>query len=104
MMNVEGLNPIGDIYTNGGNTIMDLKELPYYDAEPYDFGDAKSFDRYISDLERIVRNSFEYRQFIAYLRNIEGMNECAVLENVTNKAESKVRIEIHHSYYSSFES
>ena len=82
MINIEALNPIDNIYTNNGITILDIKELPYYDAEPYDFNDTKSFEHYISDLERIVRNSFEYRQFINYLRNIEGMNECAVLENL----------------------
>ena len=103
MMNVEALNPIQDTYTNNSNTILDLKELPYYDAEPYDFNDSKSFDHYISDLERIVRNSFEYRHFISFLRNIQGMNECAVLENVTNKAESKVRIEIHHSPFTLYD-
>ena len=54
-----GLNPIDNIYTNNGNTILDIKELPYYDADPYDFNDPKSFDHYISDLERIVPYSIE---------------------------------------------
>lgn len=103
MMNVEGLNPIENIYTDGGMSIMEIKELPYFDAEPYDFNDSKSFEHYISDLERIVRQSFEYRQFIGYLRNVEGMNECAMLNNVTNKAESKVRIEIHHSPFTLYD-
>ena len=103
MMNVEGLNPIENIYTDGGMSIMEIKELPYFDAEPYDFNDSKSFEHYISDLERIVRQSFEYRQLIGYLRNIEGMNECAMLDNVTNKAESKVRIEIHHSPFTLYD-
>ena len=103
MMNVEGLNPIENIYTDGGMSIMEIKELPYFDAEPYDFNDSKSFEHYISDLERIVRQSFEYRQFIGYLRNVEGMNECAMLDNVTNKAESKVRIEIHHSPFTLYD-
>lgn len=103
MMNVEGLNPIDNIYTDGGKSILDIKELPYYDTEQYDFNNPKSFDHFISDLERIVRNSFEYRQFISYLRNIEGMNECAVLNNVENKAESKIRIEIHHSPFTLYD-
>ena len=59
MMNVEGLNPIENIYTDGGMSIMEIKELPYFDAEPYDFNDSKSFEHYISDLDRIVRQSFE---------------------------------------------
>jgi hypothetical protein len=103
MINVEALNPIDNIYTNDGTSIIDIKELPYFDAEPYDFNDPKSFDKYISDLERIVRTSFEYRQFINYLRNIEGMNECAVLDNVVNKAETNVRIEIHHSPFTLYD-
>lgn len=97
MINVEALNPIDNIYTDGGSSIMDIKELPYYDEEPYDFNDPKSFDHYISDLERIVRNSFEYRTIIGYLKTVEGMNECAVFNGVVSKPGSKVKIEIHHS-------
>ena len=41
MMNVEALNPIDNIYTNNGTTIWDINELPYYDAEPYDFNGHK---------------------------------------------------------------
>lgn len=103
MMNIEALNPIDNIYTDGGKSIFEIKELPYFDEEPYDLNDSKSFDKYIADLERIVRNSFEYRQFISYLKNIEGMNECAVLENVVNKAESKIGIELHHSPFTLYD-
>ena len=103
MINVEALNPIDNIYTNGGTSIMDIKELPYYDDEPYDFNDPKSFDHYISDLERIVRNSFEYRTIIGYLKSVEGMNECAIFDGVTSKPGSKIRIEIHHSPFTLYD-
>lgn len=103
MINVEALNPIENIYVDGGKSIIDIKELPTFDDQPYDFNDSKSFDKYISDLERIIRNSFEYRQLISYLKNTEGMNECAVLDNVTSRAESKVKIELHHSPFTLYD-
>lgn len=97
MMNVEAINPLDHVYTNNGSTIMEIKELPYYEEDQYDFSDSKSFNKYISDLERVVRNSIEYRTLINYLKNMEGMNKCSILENVSNANESKVKIEIHHS-------
>lgn len=103
MINVENINPIDRIYTNDQISIININELPYFDLEQYDFNDSKSFAKYISDLERIVRNSFEYRQFIYYLRNTEGMSECSVLENVSNKSNAQIKIEIHHSPFTLYD-
>lgn len=97
MTNVELLNKTEANFLDGGYTTIDLVDLPYFDDESYDFLDEKDFSKYISDLETIVRRSFEYRQLIAYLRNTEGMDECAFLENVSAKDNAKVRIEIHHA-------
>jgi len=104
MINVEAMNKIDNIYTDGGESIININELPDYDEEPYDLSNPKSFDKYIDNLERIVRNSFEYRRFIGYLKGIEGMTECAVLENVSsNRMGSKVKIEIHHSPFTLYD-
>lgn len=97
MMNVELMNTPENIYTDGGSTILDINELPYFDEFQYDFMDEKSFKRYISDIERMVRNSREYRKFISYLKYTEGMSECSFEEGVSCADNSKVRIEIHHS-------
>ena len=97
MINPEMINKVDSYYTDGGNTILDIKSLPYFDDDIYDLCDEKSYKKYMSDLERIVRNSFEYRQLIGYLRNTDGMNICSFLDNVTNVDNNKVKIEIHHS-------
>lgn len=97
MMNVECLNTVSNTYTDGEISILDLPSLQYFENEQYDFTDDKDFKHYISDLERIVRTSFEYRQLINYLKNCEGMNVCSFLENATSKDNTKVKIEIHHS-------
>lgn len=97
MINVECMTPIENTYTDGEISIIDIPEMAYFDEEPYDFLDEKDLSHFISDLERIVRNSFEYRQLISYLKNTEGMDVCSFLENVTSRDNTKVRIEIHHS-------
>lgn len=97
MTNPELLNKAENIYEDGGKTILDINSLPYFDAVQYDILDDKDFAKYIKDLERTVRNSFEYRQLISYLKNTEGMDVCSFLENVTSRDNTKVKIEIHHS-------
>lgn len=97
MINPEMINKVNDIYADGENTILDIQSVPYFDKVQYDLLDDKSFKKYIADLERTVRNSFEYRSLISYLRNTEGMNTCSFLENVSNVDNNKIKIEIHHS-------
>lgn len=71
--------------------------VPDCDFEAYDLDDEKDFKRYLSDVEKEVRGSFEYRQFIAYLRNYMDMNKCSFLENAVYSPENHaIRIEIHH--------
>lgn len=97
MIDVGFINKPERIYEDGGSSTVNLNQVPVFDEEQYDLSDEKDFKYFISDLERIVRNSFEYRWMMNYLKNTEGMDECAVLENVTSRNDSKVRIEIHHS-------
>ena len=97
MMNVECMNRVDNIYSNNGMTIIDIPSLSFFEEEQYDLNDDKDFKHYIADLERVVRNSFEYRIFISYLKNTEGMDVCSFLENVTSRNNPKVRTEIHHS-------
>ena len=97
MINPEMINKVNDIDSDGGQSIIELNNVPYFDKMPYDLLEEKSFKKYMSDLERSVRNSFEYRELIAYLKNTEGMDVCSVLDNVTSRDNTKVKIEIHHS-------
>lgn len=72
--------------------IVNVNELS---MESYDFNDEKDFGKFIQDCKRIVRRSFEYRQFINELKNKDGMNKCAFL-HVSGEENPSVKIEIHH--------
>ena len=97
MINSEGLNKIENTYADGKTSTININEMPYFDKEQYDFFDEKDFGKYIQDIERSVRMSFEYRQLISYLKNTEAMNTCTFLENLVQMPDSKIKIEIHHS-------
>lgn len=73
------------------------QDVPYIDVEDYDMFDDKDRERYINDLERHVRSSFEYRSMVNYLREYMNMNSCAFIPAVSNDTSRKIKIEIHHS-------
>ena len=96
MLNPEYLNKVENTYKDNSQSILEIPELTYFDGEQYDIYDSKDYARFIADIERVVRTSYEYRKFIAELRYNEGMNVCSILENVTNVDSNKIKIEIHH--------
>lgn len=99
-----GHQSIKDIETNDDIMVIKLEDIPEYDIEDYDLMDEKDREKYLKDLERIVRNSFEYRRFISYLRENMDMDSCAYMENVSNKDNNfKVKIEIHHSPFTLYD-
>lgn len=55
-------------------------------------------NRIIKRIERIVRSSMEYRDYIQFLRDYMNMKSCAFFQGITNDGaeNKKVRIEVHH--------
>ena len=86
---------------NLGNVINITNLNDFEDFGAYDLNDDKDFKKYIKDIERVIRQSFEYKIFIRYLRENFGMNRCAFL-NVDNET-SGVQCEIHHYPFSLFD-
>lgn len=75
-------------------------EIPVCDFECYCLEDEKSYKHYIDDIEKSVRRSFEYRRFIAYIRDYMQMNQCAFIQGVDNTETFDIKIEIHHYPFS----
>lgn len=78
------------------NNIIVIDEIPPYDIEDYDIFDEKDFAKFVSDVEKTARDSFEYHEFITYLREYMDMNKCSFFENVNNINSFKIKIHIHH--------
>lgn len=76
--------------------IIKIREIPTFEFQIYNLEDDKEYEHYIKDIEIQVRRSFEYRQFIKYLRENMNMNKCAFLKGVSNEEFFDIKIEIHH--------
>lgn len=90
-------NSMMSIPVNEVDVIKISENVPDFEFEDYDLMDDKDREKYIADLERHVRSSFEYRQMVQYLREYMNMNSCAFIPNISNETSRRVRIEIHHS-------
>lgn len=59
------------------------------------FEDRKSFMKFLFTTERIIRQSFEYEEYISHLKHRCGLNYCGVHPN--QKSGDGFRIELHHT-------
>ena len=80
-------------YYNGA---IVLDDVPPFDEDEFDIYDDKDFKKYINEIEKVCRTSFEYESFVSYLREYMDMNKCSFFKNVSNKDTFKIRIELHH--------
>lgn len=77
-------------------TILKIHNVQEYNLRDYDLLDQKDFKKYMTRLENIIRNSYEYKQMVNYLKENLDMNKCSFYENVSNKDNYKIKIHIHH--------
>ena len=82
---------------NTNTQILISPDIPMYSVNDYDLYDEKDRKKYIEDVKRDVRSSYEYHAMVAFLKENMDMRRCSFLENVENYGNGcKVRIELHH--------
>lgn len=81
--------------TNLSNQI-NIKEIPVFDFEVYNLDDDKDYEKYVKDIEKEVRRSYEYRGFVRYLHDNMDMNKCSFIKGVSNSESYDIKIELHH--------
>lgn len=88
--------------TNNNNHIK-IEILPDFETQEYDIYDEKDFKKFISDVEKDVRGSFEYQKAIRYIKENMDMNEDIFFESIRPNKESKVHIEAHHTPFTLYD-
>lgn len=74
-----------------------------FDKPSYIMYNEKTRSKFIKSVEKIIRSSLEYREFISYLRAELGMNFCMFFNNVSRDDIKNIGIEIHHIPFSLFD-
>lgn len=68
--------------------------------------DEKKMFSFIEGVKRIVRSSFEYKEYVDFLKNFKDMRYCSFFNNIknydysNNKYKRNIKIEIHHEPFS----
>ena len=60
-------------------------------------------EKFIKNIERIIRSSDEYRTYIKFLKEYVDMTKCAFFNGITSVDKRKIHIEIHHAPLTLFE-
>lgn len=76
--------------------IITIDEKPDFPDFEYDLMDEKDYKKYMKDLERTIRSTFEYRNMVSFLRDNMDMDQCAFYENVNNRETFRIQIHLHH--------
>lgn len=66
----------------------------------------KDRDKFIKRVEKIIRSSNEYRDYMHFLKEHIGLDKCIFFQNVTNGGENKrsrISIEIHHEPFTLYD-
>ena len=90
-------NPKNVLEIDDSTSIHSIEVLgvPEYEIPDYDLTDQKQFMKYLFNIEKECRKSFEYKQLMRFLKDYGGMNKDSFLENVG--MDDGAHIEIHHS-------
>lgn len=96
--------PVIENYYDDGGLDRLLKKIT--NIEKPSTGIAITTDKerkdFIKVVEKIIRASQEYREYIKYLKENIDMNHCSFFTNVNNIRSNKVKIEIHHHPFDLF--
>lgn len=84
------------------NTEIKLNDIPEFDYLTWDLDNEKDFRKYIQTIEREIRQSYEYKEFIHYIIDNYGMSQCSFLK-VSSTDEIDVHTEIHHSPFTLYD-
>ena len=59
--------------------------------------------KFIKYIEKMVRGSYEYKEYIAYLTGVCEMNFCSAFQNLDKQSVRKLSLEIHHEPFTLFD-
>ena len=65
--------------------------------------DEKTRTKFIKKIERAVRSSLEYREYISFLKSEIDMNSCLFYKDIDRKELENIRIEIHHDPFTLYD-
>ena len=95
--------PTISLYTETAPEEMLFLPTELYERDPVLLVTDKDRAAFIKSIEKMVRNSYEYKEYIEYLVNSQQMNVCSAFGNVAKDLARNIRLEIHHEPFTLFD-
>lgn len=89
-------NPGSNYQTPEAISQIDIDFVPDFDICDYNLSNPKELFKFLKRVEKVCRSSYEYREFINFLRDYGDMNQCSFMKYITNAEDRGIKIEIHH--------
>jgi hypothetical protein len=84
-------------------TTHKMKHIDAFDRDYVIFSD-KDRIKFIKTVEKVIRSSMEYKEYIKYLKDVIDMTKCSFFTNINSEnAKKKISIEIHHEPFTLFD-
>lgn len=85
----------------GKRTInINIEEFP--ERPQYNFKTNKDRVKFIKYVETMIRSSYEYKEYMKFLKTRMDYNKCAILNGIRNENGKRYSIEIHHEPFNLF--
>lgn len=63
----------------------------------------KDKHKFIQRVEKVVRSSLEYRDYINFLKEHVGLDSCVFFQNVESGKKSRISVELHHEPFTLYD-
>lgn len=74
-----------------------------YERDPLTLVTEKDKVAFIKSVEKMVRGSYEYKEYISYLVNAQQMNICSAFEGVSKTLARNIKLEMHHEPFTLYD-
>ena len=75
----------------------------FYERDPLTLVTDKDKVAFFKSVEKMVRGSYEYKEYIGYLINSQQMNVCSAFDNLGKDLARSIRLEIHHEPFTLYD-
>ena len=84
------------IASKNKDTVIKIDNVPEFDYLIWDLDNEKDLRKYFFNIEKEIRQSYEYKEMIQYIKDNYDMDRCSFIK-VSSSDEIDVHIEVHHS-------
>ena len=84
------------ISSKNKDTVIQIDNVPEFDYLIWDLDNEKDLRKYFFAIEKEIRQSYEYREMIQYIKDNYNMEQCSFIK-VSSSDEIDVKVELHHA-------